>query len=265
MYIIKFYLLFLFLILTESKKIRRRKKVRIIEGEVANQKDYPFVVSIIYNNRHICGGSLISERYVLTAAHCTYSGSEPRNIENILISVGSSKWETGTKYEISKSYAHEDYDKATTTNDIGLFKTEEDVEFTQNVQPIKLYLNDLPKESDLECMVIGWGFTSDNGFMVRKASSVLNLVKIKTISIESCRKFYRHIDERNICLTGSSRKGTCSGDSGGPLFIQVYTELMQIGLVSFGGDCNNTSPEVHTRIFYFKDWISYAMTLLDVD
>nr|XP_022905881.1 chymotrypsin-1-like [Onthophagus taurus] len=240
--------------------------MRIIEGEVVDQSNFPFIASIIEEGNHVCGASIISDRYILTAAHCTYSvGFIPRDLDTTVVSVGASKWQLGTKYRLSKTYAHVNYNAVATTNDIGLFKTAKKIEFTSNVQPVKLNKKDLPQESGLECIVIGWGYTSNGGFMIDEAADVLNVVKINTISTESCQKYYENIDERNICLTGTGRKGTCSGDSGGPLLYYDGGDLIQIGLVSYGGDCNNTSPEVHTSVSYFEDWITDSMRLLDSD
>nr|XP_022905882.1 chymotrypsin-2-like [Onthophagus taurus] len=241
------------------------KRFRIIEGGPADQRNFPFIVSIIYNGYHTCGASLITSRYVLTAAHCAYSRHQLIDERYTFISVGSSRWEEGTKYGVSKIYVHDEYNNDRVVNDIALLKTDKKVRFSTYIRPGKLYGNELPKQSGLECIVIGWGYTSNNGYLVKSATDVLNKVKITTISPQRCRRYYRNVDERNICLTGIGRQGSCSGDSGGPLLTDIDGNLVQIGLVSYGGDCNNTAPEVYTKISYFKDWILNSVKLLDAN
>lgn len=145
------------------------EQTRIVNGSDASLGQFPHQVSlrVSQNNRHFCGGSIISKRWIITAAHCSFL---PAQIVPIAV-VGAVKLrEGGTPYNISKIIPHPLYqNQKSLKHDIALWRTSEDIVFEQNVQPVALPTADT--FGDVPLIVSGWGRTS-----------------VRTISIPLCNE-----------------------------------------------------------------------------
>ncbi|CAH2090050.1 unnamed protein product [Euphydryas editha] len=207
-----------------------------------------------------CGGSLVSKRLILTAAHCvTNARYEGELISSLRGRVGSNRYASGgTTYSISDGIIHPNYNQGNFKNDIGVFKTSSDVELTDTVSLVSLTYRFI--DAGVRTKVTGWGYTADG-----TASEILLQMNGVVVGGDEC---ITCINERaqelkvrvpavdpeiELCSYSSDRIGTCSGDSGSPLVDADTNE--QIGCVAWGIPCARNAPDVFARISAYQDWI----------
>ncbi|XP_066961492.1 trypsin-1-like [Macrobrachium rosenbergii] len=227
--------------------------INIIGGEVAEHGEFPYQVSVqhkgIFGQIHVCGGSILSEMYILTSANCIES--LPTKSIRVIAGMTSLAKDLDTKQEKTASIKviHENYSSVTRDNDIGLVKLEEGLILNDLVQSIEI-----PTEGVLDgsiCIMTGWGATTATGDKVDD----LHKVKIPVVDSVLCRTFYGEsaISDGMVCagkITGGS--GSCEGDKGGPLQCEGVLQ----GIYSWGKGCAEpASPGVYTKVIHYKEWI----------
>nr|QHB21570.1 venom S1 protease 25 [Platymeris rhadamanthus] len=233
---------------------------RIVGGNEAGINEYPFIVLLMETKTRFpfCGGSIITTRHVLTAAHCTY----PNRDVDLSVLVGEHDIRTfketpATKViDVEKKLDHPDYNNITQIHDISLLLLKENIPLSDFVGPVCMpsaqqnLLNEYIK-------VMGWGLTKDEE-EGGKASPVLRKVNVRIIDVDICKTIYG-IDTtqiRQIC-TYNNAKDSCQGDSGGPLVrLNPQTNMFeQVAVVSFGRKCASTDPGVNSNVAFYMDWI----------
>lgn len=244
---------------------------RITNGKKTDIGEFPWMALIAYNSDggidFRCGGTLISEWFVLTAAHCisntTIAGVRlgEHDIDNKEDCSPDGKYcaPPTQDYFIMKTIIHPEYNARTFANDIALvvLSTPANLSLT-NVKPICLPFGD----SDLSgrfATVSGWGVTED-GY---KSAQLLK-VSMPVLPISHCQSIYQNfapINEKQICAGGYKGRDSCGGDSGGPLSyvgsVEGTIRYMQFGIVSYGPRHCGTDgkPGIYTRVSEYLKWI----------
>ncbi|XP_016837090.2 trypsin [Nasonia vitripennis] len=225
---------------------------RIVGGEDATIETYPYQISIQEYGSHICGGSIISTYWVLTAGHCVKS--DPFNLN---IRAGTSiRDKNGTIHKVDNIIRHQNYFENSyrvPSNDIALLKLKEPFVFDKTHQPIKLFQAAEETAPGVEAIITGFGETNKWGY-----DGQLQTVSIPIVSKELCNKAYVDIaggiSEGQICASyyEIGRKDSCQGDSGGPLTINGRLA----GISSWGYDCAKPKyPGVYTEVAAYRNWI----------
>ncbi|RZC38039.1 serine protease [Asbolus verrucosus] len=231
----------------------------IIGGDEVVPHSVPYQVGLRINgNQYFCGGALISANYVLTAAHCA---EVMRSVDVILgaHNITNSEEDTQVKIPGQQIIIHENYNGTSYLNDITLIKLNTTVTFNDNIQPVAL-----PSDSSANYVgqigkATGWGLVKDVPFpTISDMSDVLMGVDVEVDDLEDCASYYNdeedtYITATNICTSGYRNKGTCNGDSGGPVVLNGII----IGVTSFGTtECEMCTPSVYTDVGKYLDWIA---------
>ncbi|XP_053674317.1 chymotrypsin-1-like [Anopheles nili] len=228
---------------------------RIVNGTDASILDYPFMISLRGSTGgHSCGGSILSELWVLTAAHCV-SSTTPY-LQTIQVGrTNISRDADESVYGIAQVVSHPNYDSRNShLNDIALLKLQRPLEFSEYVQPVKLPESLFEVEDDLDDLgvtLIGWGLLETGG----SSPSTLQRVDYYVVPNEQCNEYHTStIYPSHICAAfPDGGKGQCSGDSGGPL---LHHDV-QVGIVSWSiKPCGVAPyPGVLTKVSHHIDFI----------
>lgn len=237
-----------------------------IVGGVESSSPYSWMVSLQSDSAtHFCGGTLIDEYWVLTAAHCLedLSTSELR-----LYIGGLSSNRTNTTAELRRAdlvIPHPLYSEDQNfINDIALIKLSEASTKTPVSIASETVNSSLPVGVDLK--VMGWGLTSETN---RTASEELREVLVSYQADSTCRNIYGNTQtywDSFICA-GESQGGkdACSGDSGGPLLANVDDEPAQVGIVSWGNGCARRGfYGAYSEIATYHDWIEQVRQSVNI-
>ncbi|XP_016973573.1 serine protease 1-like [Drosophila rhopaloa] len=228
---------------------------RITNGLTASEGEFPYQVGLSFassSGSWWCGGSIIGNEWVLTAAHCTdgasavtiYYGATVRTQAKLTQTVASSNFKQ-----------HTSYNSVVLRNDISLIKTPS-VVFTTYIRNVELpaIASSYSTYSGQKAIASGWGKTSD------AASSVSNSLQYETfevVSVATCQSTYGSLiaTSKVICIATPNKTSTCNGDSGGPLVLASSKIL--IGVTSFvsSAGCESGAPAGFTRVTSYLDWI----------
>ncbi|XP_057584607.1 transmembrane protease serine 11D [Hippopotamus amphibius kiboko] len=228
---------------------------RIIGGTKADRGDWPWQVSLQRGNLHRCGAVLISSTWILTAAHCFRSYSDPRQWT---ATFGISATSPEQRIGVRSILIHNNYKPETHENDIALVRLAREVTFTRNVHMVCLpeATQNIPPGST--AYVTGWGSRRYSG------STVPDLVqaRVNIISNDVCNApaGYNGAVLPVMLCAGLPQGGVdaCQGDSGGPLVQEDSRRLwFLVGIVSWGYQCGlPDKPGVYTRVTAYRDWIT---------
>ncbi|XP_031838671.1 chymotrypsin-2-like [Nomia melanderi] len=226
---------------------------RIVNGENAKAGEIPYQVSLQNKGSsfHFCGGSVLNENYVITASHCV-SGKTASQIKVVAGTIDLSK--PGSEHNVLKIIMHEKYNSLDSwINDIALLKVEKPFVKSKLISFVPLVSeNDVVNPNEV-ATVSGWGRLRQGG----PTTIHLQRVNILIANQEYCTLMYKKhgykIYDSHVCAYDPSvEKGSCNGDSGGPLMVKGKL----VGLVSWAMGCALTDyPTVYTRVASHLDWI----------
>ncbi|XP_073811936.1 trypsin-1-like [Musca autumnalis] len=230
---------------------------RIVGGYETQVNQYPWMAMLLFRGHFYCGASLISDRYVLSAAHCLRSF--PRPFISVRLMAHNLKDRTVRVIDrmAAKVVVHPKYSMSNNDNDIGLVKLDQAVEMSKVMRPVCLAMSDRSYDNEL-AVITGWGVTTEGG----QVSQTLREVKVPILSQMACHetKYGKDRITENMLCAGTAEGGmdACQGDSGGPLM--VANEELNIfhlaGVVSWGEGCAREDyPGVYTRVSKYIDWI----------
>merc|ERR1711936_845361 len=234
-------------------------KDRIVGGFEAEPNQWPWQVALFIDNAWFCGGALISENYVLTAAHCA-DGASYFDIMAGAHNVRAASEPNRAEVTSFNGWTHPQWDDSTLANDIALIELPSPMSFNDYIKPSCLpTAGDTadPKET-VTCK--GWGKPSDSAGGI---SPVLRCVDdIPVMSNAECNAVYGIVGDGIVRIDTTGGRGTCNGDSGGPLDMMgdmkaAGQQWKQVGVTSFGASagCEAGLPAGFTRTEYYLDWI----------
>jgi len=248
------------------KIVPSSRSARIVGGGVANYAEWPWTVSLRQYKRgqfkHKCGAALLTNRWIITAAHCV----KDIRPSNLLVRIGeyhvlnTNEPDAHVDRRIKKVVTHRSFDKITYEYDIALLEMHDGpIKYQPNIIPICLPDNDNRLVGQVGT-VTGWGRLSEFG----QISPVLREVKLPIISNSKCMSMYRNSGQNEwipnifVCAgTSSGGQDSCEGDSGGPMVVKGKSGRWQLaGIISWGIGCGDRNrPGVYTRISEFRSWI----------
>ena len=204
--------------------------------------------------RIICSGSIINDRYIVTAAHC-FLDHELNDFEYYFGLHDVRSRHQAVSYEPEKVISHRDFEPESWNqlDDIALVKFRKTIQFTNHISTICLPHEGLP-DKFTNLMVAGWGLMSK---FEKKFPNQLQEVSVPYKSHQECAKLFvgGRIHPTQICA-GSVEKDACKGDSGGPLMTKYRGRTHVVGIVSWGIDCAHPKyPGFYTRVLSYLDWI----------
>ncbi|KAB0801690.1 hypothetical protein PPYR_03881 [Photinus pyralis] len=245
----------------------------IVGGTEALTREFPHMALIGFDNKGKpsweCGGSLISDEFVLTAAHCMYQSSlgEPKYVRLGDVKLFSNSGDENVQdFTISQLIRHPDFKPPSNYHDIGLVKLNRKVNLNSYARPACLHTNfEIPVK---KAVAAGWGKV---GFTDGGSDDLLK-VTLEFFTHAECNRTYRAnigmrlrkgIDDSSQVCTGHHElsRDTCQGDSGGPLLIinsdpNVRCMYSIVGITSFGRGCGAIGiPGVYTRVSNYVGWI----------
>ncbi|KAB0353760.1 hypothetical protein FD755_023544 [Muntiacus reevesi] len=224
---------------------------KIIGGHEAKPHSRPYMALLwfkISGEPHICGGFLVREDFVLTAAHCLGSSIDVTlGAHNIM---GQER--TQQVIPVRRAFPHPHYNEITGVNDIMLLQLTRKAKMTTAVSPVSL-----PRDRDtvnpgMLCSVAGWGSLD----VAISYPNKLQEVELEVQRAEKCASRYKNYSTTTQICAGDpgKRKSSFVGDSGGPLVCNGVAQ----GIVSYGKE-DGTPPQVFTRISSFLPWIQKTM------
>lgn len=235
----------------------RNEVTRIVGGQETDMNEFPWMVRLSYFNRFYCGGMLINDRYVLTAAHCV------KGFMWFMIKVTLGEHDrcnTSRKPEtrfVIRAFTG-DFSYVNFDHDIAVLRLNAQVPITETIRPVCLPKNSEETYEAVKALATGWGTLKEDG----KPSCRLQEVEIPVMSNSDCRANTSYnpgmISDNMLCAGyEEGKKDSCQGDSGGPLVRERPDKRYElVGIVSWGNGCARPGfPGVYTRVTRYVDWI----------
>lgn len=245
----------------DDNSTKRQGKIRnkIVNGQEAEPHEYPWAVflRIVANGNPgvVCGGSIISQNFILTAAHCL------EQAEAIKIMIGYHDLEKPSVHSLEvmakRKIVHPSWRLRTVEHDIGMLEMEQSLQYNDHVQPICLPARSQIGETfaGMSGTLMGWGGHGPQFELSRR----LRVVTERILTNCQCQLRWLYlVTPLKMCVRGAQAHSPCGGDSGG--ILQVTSEsghAIQVGIVSWGSQlgCDSRWPSGYTRVTGYLDWI----------
>uniref|UniRef100_A0A671NDV6 trypsin n=1 Tax=Sinocyclocheilus anshuiensis TaxID=1608454 RepID=A0A671NDV6_9TELE len=230
----------------------------IFGGKEAKHHSRPYMVSIQCKNHHTCGGMLIRQDYVLTAAHCL-SLAVVLGAHNI-----NRKEKTQQRIPVIKYIQHPMFErnkKEDCSYDKLLIKLKNKAKLNKFVKVMCLPKKNGKTPANVKCYIAGWGLKTPKG---QQASDVMQEDSLKLQENSKCKIWWKQYfnTERMICSVSDGKHAFCLVDSGSHLI--CYTKPQGIASYTIKNNCTNTTyPQVYVKISYFLPWTKKKIKMND--
>jgi len=232
---------------------------RIVNGVEATPNEFPWIVALFMDAGYFCTGALISDQWVLTAAHC----QDGVSYTDVYLGSHNVRDATQDPHRIVvrasqrvNEYVHPNWAPILIRNDIALIKLPAPVNITGDyIRPICMPTADESDHAGDKALISGWGKISD---ATSSISPTLQKGYVTVMSNDDCRQTWPSVGVTQIC-SPQAPTGTCNGDSGSSMGYQgADGRYTSIGITSFGSSagCESGAPDVFTRTSSYLDWIS---------
>ncbi|XP_063975608.1 venom serine protease-like isoform X2 [Diachasmimorpha longicaudata] len=236
-----------------------KNPTRIVGGTTTGVNEYPMMAGVIHITLRIlyCGGTIINDRQVVTAAHCITDGM---SIRNVAILVGDHDLEKATETNATVLHTligivlHPRYNADNQNNDIAILTTATRITFSLQVGPACLpFQHRFDSFSGNYVEILGWGSVEFG----EGQSKTLQKAEVRVLTPLDCRKSHPNINGNQTCTLGAG-KDSCQYDSGGPVLWRNPStkRIVLIALVSFGSACASGTPAVNTRVGGFIEFFA---------
>ncbi|CAH2087623.1 unnamed protein product [Euphydryas editha] len=250
-----------------------KRKVHIIRGQKTQRTEYPHMgalgwLSVDNSWEFLCGSSLISERFVLTAAHCTEINNSARRLKSSqpqIVRLGVVNiYDRGHRdFNIKSIIRHPKYKSPIKYYDIALIKLETSVTFNRYISPACLWSENYGDMENQNFTITGWGSTENKTFSPNLLYATVDNFGSNCNNIPINRHWNGSSDHQLCAGKLDGSVDTCHGDSGGPIQFKLFhtkkegTLNMIIGITSFGAQscAQNNTPGVYTKVSSFIPWI----------
>ena len=246
---------------TTIQSLNFSDSIRIVGGTESTPHSRPYQVSVqSTSGSHFCGGSIIGEKLILTAAHCMegVDGNSP----NMQVRVGAHSLTDGSGevIKVSKTYTNQEYPKL--SKDVAILELDKKIT-DKNAKAIPLADESFFKTNltaDTLMTVSGWGTLTSGGQMPDKLMEVA-VPYVNNAVCNEAQAYNGTVQDTEMC--GGYKQGgkdSCQGDSGGPLVVTVNNKTVQVGVVSWGEGCAAANKYgVYANVAALKTWIDSAM------
>lgn len=237
---------------------------RVIRGHEARALQYPWMVHLkmvmvdgFSVGAGICTGSIINDRFILTAGHCIDENVRYMGVHANEHCMTGKHMNPATALKVKRVMRHERYGGPSTFHDIGLVELEKPLVFNETFTPICL-----PEFSEFDNFVAaGWGKREGGvnffGEIEKLDTKCLREANLDVVPQWKCKRYHPYLNtDKAMCAGGHT--GVCEGDSGGPLMTRKDGNVYQVGITSFGRkDCGivTKTPSVFERVAAHYDWI----------
>ncbi|XP_058522639.1 transmembrane protease serine 11C-like [Ochotona princeps] len=227
---------------------------KIAGGLDAEEGEWPWQASLQQNHVHRCGATLISNNWLVTAAHCFINANDPKDW---IVSFGLLLSDPQIKRTVEEIIIHENYRHPAHDNDIAVVRLSSPVLYASNIRRACLPEAHYRFPPNTKVVVTGWGALKSDG----ASPNILQKGLVKIIDNKICNsaKAYGGVVTPGMLCAGflEGSVDACQGDSGGPLVSEDSKGLWFLaGIVSWGDECAlPNKPGIYTRVTYYRDWI----------
>lgn len=238
-------------------------EAKIIGGSNADITDFPWQIFLHINHGdyyYQCGGTIIADKWILTAAHCTFDDNgNDFSADSMLVLIGDEDLsKINTAHIVKNVIKHADYNDDSYANDIALLELKTAITFSEKSAPIKMVTEGDAAEGYTDpgvmATITGWGETNSS---THASPNILQQVQLPIVSRNTALNVWSSIPAK-VIMAGyqNGTKDACRGDSGGPLIVPVGEEGFKLaGIVSWGNTKCNTYG-AYTEVSAFRDWIT---------